>query len=87
MRMGVHKASLAGALTAADGVVIYRPADLAWSLAEVTDSLGEKARALDSIDMIVRYVVSEVRAGDHVLIMSNGGFGGLHALLERKLSL
>ena len=87
MRMGVHKASLAGALTAADRVVIYRPADMAWSMAEVIDSLGEKARALDSIDMIVRQVVSEVRAGDHVLIMSNGGFGGLHALLERKLSL
>ncbi len=86
MRMGVHKELLPNALADANYVVIYQPANLKWSLAEAVASLGEKVKILDSIEAIVNHVAAEVGPGDHVLVMSNGGFGGLHALLENELS-
>jgi UDP-N-acetylmuramate: L-alanyl-gamma-D-glutamyl-meso-diaminopimelate ligase len=87
MQMGVHKELLPSALADANYVVLYQPANLKWSLAEAVASLGEKVKILDSIEAIVNHIVAEVGPGDHVLVMSNGGFGGLHALLENELSL
>lgn len=85
MRMGVHKNELACALAGADRVTLFAPADLGWSLEEVEEGLGQKARIYDSIDGIVVALAAELAAGDHVLIMSNGGFGGLHEKLLNVL--
>ncbi|HKH21250.1 MAG TPA: UDP-N-acetylmuramate:L-alanyl-gamma-D-glutamyl-meso-diaminopimelate ligase, partial [Gammaproteobacteria bacterium] len=86
MRMGVHKDALANALSEADRVLLYRPPDLDWSLSEVSAALGGQAQTVDSIATIVDTLCSELVAGDHVLIMSNGGFGGLHGLLATALT-
>jgi UDP-N-acetylmuramate: L-alanyl-gamma-D-glutamyl-meso-diaminopimelate ligase len=86
MRMGVHKQELAAALADADRVCIYRPPELVWSLGEVTTALGAKARVFESVPAIVETLRTELAAGDHCLIMSNGGFGGLHGLLADALA-
>jgi UDP-N-acetylmuramate: L-alanyl-gamma-D-glutamyl-meso-diaminopimelate ligase len=87
MRLGVHRDTLAPALAAADRVVLFRPPDLGWDLGGVVAALGpDKARAVDSIDALVDTLTAELQAGDQVLIMSNGGFGGLHGRLLARLA-
>ena len=54
---------------------------LGWNLAEALAPLGERAQAFDDLDSLVRQVAAAARAGDHVLVMSNGGFGGVHGRL------
>jgi UDP-N-acetylmuramate: L-alanyl-gamma-D-glutamyl-meso-diaminopimelate ligase len=85
MRQGVHNALLGDSLSGADQVFIYHPSDISWSPACVIDPLGEKLKVEDSIDAIIDSLVAELCEGDHVLIMSNGGFGGLHKRLEQAL--
>ena len=87
MRMGSHKAQLAQALQAADAVYLYQPAGLDWNLAEVVAEIGEKAQLLTSIDALVSSVTQQAQAGDHILVMSNGGFGGIHDKLLAALAV
>lgn len=82
MRAGVHRDALGPSLSAADRVYCYRPATLKWDPAVV---LGGQANVIDSIDGLVEAVVAEARPGDHVLVMSNGGFGGFHDKLLTAL--
>jgi len=85
MRMGVHRDTLAGSMQAADRVWLHRPDDLGWSLEEVMRQMRVPGRISDTVDGIVEEVVREVRAGDHVLVMSNGGFGNIHQKLIERL--
>lgn len=78
MRMGEHKSKLAAALAEADLVWLYQPPGLEWELTEVVDELGVKGRLTDDIRQLVADIATEIKPGDHVLIMSNGGFGGIH---------
>ncbi len=86
MRMGVHRKALAGALAGADQVLLYQPPDLGWDLEAVAVELGGRARMLDDLDAVVDGVAGEARPGDHVLIMSNGAFGGVHQHLIEALA-
>ncbi len=84
MRMGVHRDELAGALAAADRVVLLQPPDLNWDLGAVGRALAPRAQLFPSVAAILDALAAELQNGDHVLIMSNGDFGGLHTkLLER----
>ncbi|MDR2214953.1 MAG: UDP-N-acetylmuramate:L-alanyl-gamma-D-glutamyl-meso-diaminopimelate ligase [Nevskiaceae bacterium] len=84
MKMGVHRDTLAPSLADADQVLLFAPPDLGWDAGAVARALGEKAATVPDISSMLDALEASVRAGDHVLIMSNGGFGGLHAkLLER----
>ncbi len=85
MRMGVHRDTLAPALADADKVILYEPANLGWKLAEIAAEIGPQARVLHSTATITQYLAKETQAGDHVLIMSNGGFDGLHEQLIKTL--
>ncbi len=78
MRLGVHKDQLAPALTAADRVLLYQPDDLGWNLHGVATALGDKAEVHSSIESLLAAVLAQAQHGDHVLIMSNGAFGGIH---------
>jgi len=78
MRMGVHREALAAATRGADAVWLYQPAQLGWSLVDVARTLTVPAAVLSSIDEMVAAVVAASHAGDHVLVMSNGSFGGIH---------
>lgn len=86
MKQGVHKDELAGALDEADLVWAMRPEGLQWSLELALDPLGERARVETDVDALVARVVAQARKGDHILVMSNGGFGGLHGKLLSQLA-
>ena len=85
MRMGVHRAALAPALAAADEVWIYAPADLGWDAGEVARPLGARGHMAAGIDELAATLARSLHPGDNVLIMSNGGFGGLHGKLVAAL--
>jgi UDP-N-acetylmuramate: L-alanyl-gamma-D-glutamyl-meso-diaminopimelate ligase len=86
MRMGVHSATLGPSLEAADEVLFYSPPDLVWDVGKVVETLGDSARLFDDIAEIVKHVAAEARPGDHVLVMSNGGFGGIHQKILEALA-
>jgi len=81
MRMGVHSATLAPALAGADRVYVYAPGDLGWDVGAALGSLGERAAWRSTIDSLLELLLQELEAGDTVVVMSNGGFGGLHERL------
>ncbi|HEY0635691.1 MAG TPA: UDP-N-acetylmuramate:L-alanyl-gamma-D-glutamyl-meso-diaminopimelate ligase [Gammaproteobacteria bacterium] len=85
MRMGVHRAALAPSFALADAVLLYGPPDLGWDIAAVAQASGGKAVVHTEIASIVNAVVAMARPGDHLLVMSNGGFGGIHEKLLRAL--
>ena len=84
MKLGTMKAQLPGSLADADRTFCYA-ADLGWDVAEALVPMGDKARVYDDLEMLVAAIVAETRAGDHVLVMSNGGFGGIHGKLLAAL--
>lgn len=86
MKMGVHQQTLADSLRAADRVVLFEGAGVALSVAAVSEQLGDKATVETSIDGIIKLVSSEAGNGDEILIMSNGGFGGIHQRLLTALA-
>jgi UDP-N-acetylmuramate: L-alanyl-gamma-D-glutamyl-meso-diaminopimelate ligase len=81
MRMGVHKDTLAPSLAAADAVYLFAPPDLGWDAGAVARQIGAKASTEASIDALLARLSADLRRGDQVLIMSNGGFAGLHSRL------
>jgi UDP-N-acetylmuramate: L-alanyl-gamma-D-glutamyl-meso-diaminopimelate ligase len=85
MKLGVHSATLAPSLRGADDVYLYAPADLGWDAGAVTRDLGPRAHTVATMDDLLARLAGTLRAGDHVLIMSNGGFGGLHGKLLARL--
>ena len=82
----LHKETLAPSLAAADAVYLFAPPDLGWDASAVARQIGPKAATEPSVDSLLARLAADVRAGDHVLIMSNGGFGGLHGRLLAALS-
>jgi UDP-N-acetylmuramate: L-alanyl-gamma-D-glutamyl-meso-diaminopimelate ligase len=85
MRLGVHAASLAGALAGADRVFVHAPEDLGWHADAALAQLGRKARACAELAELETILLEELRAGDRVVLMSNGSFGGLHQRLREGL--
>jgi UDP-N-acetylmuramate: L-alanyl-gamma-D-glutamyl-meso-diaminopimelate ligase len=85
MRMGVHRDTLAPALRCADRVLLHRAPRLAFDLAAVAAAAEAPATVHDAVDDLVATLCTEARPGDHVLIMSNGSFGGIHDRLAAAL--
>ncbi|MHB8253835.1 MAG: UDP-N-acetylmuramate:L-alanyl-gamma-D-glutamyl-meso-diaminopimelate ligase, partial [Acidiferrobacter sp.] len=86
MRQGVHRDTLAPALDEADGVYVYAPPDMGWDVAAAFRSCGPKCHVYETHEALLKDLVSQSRSGDHILIMSNGGFAGLHARLLTALA-
>ncbi len=86
MRLGAHKENLAPSVNDADLVLWYQPDGLNWDLGPVVAASPVPAQVLNSIDAIIEKVVKETSAGDQVVIMSNGGFGGIHQKLVKALA-
>ena len=84
MKRGVLKDALPGSLSDADRTFVYT-AGLGWDAGAVFKTMGEKARCDDNLERLMDAVAAEARAGDHVLVMSNGGFGGIHEKLLGRL--
>ncbi len=86
MRMGVHRDTLGPSIEEADMALVYAPTDLGWDLEGAMVGQGEKARVFSSVETIINYITGTAGSGDHILIMSNGGFDGIHARLIDALS-
>jgi UDP-N-acetylmuramate: L-alanyl-gamma-D-glutamyl-meso-diaminopimelate ligase len=89
MKLGTMKQALPGSLVDADLVFGYGAKAgkdaLGWNLGEALSPLGTKAGAYDELDALVRAIVQAARPGDHILVMSNGGFGGVHQKILNAL--
>jgi UDP-N-acetylmuramate: L-alanyl-gamma-D-glutamyl-meso-diaminopimelate ligase len=86
MKLGTMKALLPWALEEAD-LSFCLQGPYGWSTAEALAPLGRQAVVRDSVDALVAEIVCAARPGDHVLCMSNGGFGGIHEQLLTALAL
>jgi UDP-N-acetylmuramate: L-alanyl-gamma-D-glutamyl-meso-diaminopimelate ligase len=86
MRDGTHRDTLASSLQTADSVWVYAPPELDWDAAAALRPLGAKVHVVHHLDVLISDLLRELRAGDHALLMSNGGFGGLHERLLKSLS-
>ena len=84
MKLGTMKAQLPDALELADKVWCYAKG-LGWNPADALAPLGAKAKTLDDLDALVNRITEEARPGDRILVMSNGGFGGIHERLLAAL--
>jgi UDP-N-acetylmuramate: L-alanyl-gamma-D-glutamyl-meso-diaminopimelate ligase len=85
MKLGVMKDAIAGSLAQADLVYCYS-ANLGWNPAGALAPLGAKAVCNDDLDGLIAAVVAAAKPGDQVLVMSNGGFGGIHRKLLARLN-
>jgi UDP-N-acetylmuramate: L-alanyl-gamma-D-glutamyl-meso-diaminopimelate ligase len=85
MKLGVHREQLAPALRSADVAWFLNAPDLGWDLPGAVTALGERARFGATVEALVTALVEDSRPGDHILVMSNGGFGGLHDKLLTAL--
>jgi UDP-N-acetylmuramate: L-alanyl-gamma-D-glutamyl-meso-diaminopimelate ligase len=84
MKLGTMKAQLPWSLEQAD-MAFCHAGGLGWDAREALASMGTRAQVADTIDALVQQVVVQARPGDHILCMSNGGFGGVHAKLLQAL--
>ncbi|KUJ82483.1 UDP-N-acetylmuramate:L-alanyl-gamma-D-glutamyl-meso-diaminopimelate ligase [Microbulbifer flavimaris] len=88
MRMGIHQNQLSRACAGADLVLWYQPEGMNWSLGDVVNHSSVPAKIFDNIDAGVESAVNLAEPGTHIVVMSNGGFGGIHqrllAVLEQK---
>ncbi len=86
MRSGAHLAALPAALGAADAVILYAPPELDCDLSALQQALGSRLTRLSSVEKITEHLISDGQHGDHILIMSNGAFGGLVDQVEGALA-
>ncbi len=91
MKMGIHQDSLAQSATLADHTLWYEPTGLEWGLKDVIDnatianpSIGSQ-QVLSNVDDIITHICTYAKAGDAIVIMSNGGFEGIHQRLLTAL--
>lgn len=81
MKMGTMKDRLAGSLKEADFVVCYADPKLGWDVSVALAPLGEKLHVLHTVQETAVVAASLAQRGDDILVMSNGGFGGIHGQL------
>lgn len=86
MRMGVHQKKLAAALAPAMKVLIHAPAGLAWDPRDICTELGDHAQVFSGVGPLVSKLANDCQAGDKVVVMSNGSFGGIYDKLKIALS-
>ncbi|UTV27459.1 UDP-N-acetylmuramate:L-alanyl-gamma-D-glutamyl-meso-diaminopimelate ligase [Photobacterium atrarenae] len=86
MKLGVHKQDLAPALAQADEVFIYQPDNIPWSVNEIAEACSQPAQTGGDLNALVAKIAAAAQPGDQVLVMSNGGFGGIHEKLLTALA-
>jgi UDP-N-acetylmuramate: L-alanyl-gamma-D-glutamyl-meso-diaminopimelate ligase len=86
MKLGTHREALADSLSGADRIWMYQGPSVQWDVAESVASLGERASVAKDLDALIDRLARDAASGDHILIMSNGGFGGIHGKLLERLA-
>lgn len=85
MKLGTMRTELAPSAAQADAVFWYQSPTLDWSVSDAVVKAPNPTQVIKDIDTLVQQIVAEARPGDHVLVMSNGGFGGIHGKLLKAL--
>ena len=85
MKLGTMRAVLPSSLALADVVFVYAK-DLGWDVAATLESIGTKTGVFEDLDAMVNAIVVMSQPGDHILVMSNGGFGGVHGKILASLA-
>lgn len=85
MRMGVHKSALNQSVTDADDVLWYQPPNVDWAMDEVVNKSPVPAKLLNNLDELIHFAISLCEKNTHIVIMSNGGFGGVHQKMIDQL--
>ncbi|MDP0562441.1 MAG: UDP-N-acetylmuramate:L-alanyl-gamma-D-glutamyl-meso-diaminopimelate ligase [Candidatus Endonucleobacter sp. (ex Gigantidas childressi)] len=85
MKMGIHKEALVDSIQKASEVIWFHPDGLKWSLEELIKSSSVPSKLLNTTEAIVCYLKDTAKSGDNILIMSNGGFEGIHARIVQAL--
>ena len=91
MKMGIHQDSLAESAALADHTLWYEPTGLEWGLKDVIDNAKAKnpniasQQVLSSTEAIIEHIITYAKSGDAIVIMSNGGFEGIHQRLLTAL--
>lgn len=85
MKMGISKDDIAPALGRADEVFIFQPANIPWLVSEITERCVQPAYWSGDLDALTNMVAEHAQPGDHILVMSNGSFGGILDKLLEKL--
>ncbi|MDP9499539.1 UDP-N-acetylmuramate:L-alanyl-gamma-D-glutamyl-meso-diaminopimelate ligase [Bisgaard Taxon 45] len=87
MKMGIHKEEIAPALGRADNVFLFQPENIGWDVVDIVSQCVQPAVWNMNLDKLVDIIVAEAKPTDHILVMSNGSFGGIHQKLLDKLAL
>jgi UDP-N-acetylmuramate: L-alanyl-gamma-D-glutamyl-meso-diaminopimelate ligase len=85
MRTGVHKNAMQTALSAADMVVCKRPDGKDWGLEAILKQLTQPNALYDNVDALVEGLSKQLQPNDHVIVMSNSGFGGIHEKILKTM--
>lgn len=85
MKIGVHKEEIAPALEEADLVFVLQPNNIDWHVEIITQNLKQPAYWNEDLDELVTMIIKQAKPTDHILIMSNGAFGGIHKKLLEHL--
>ena len=85
MKMGVHKDEIAPSLADADEVFVFQPETIPWQVSIITGALTQPADWDSNLDSLVEKICRKAKLEDHILVMSNGAFGGIHQKLLQKL--
>lgn len=85
MKLGTHRDALAHSLRAADEIWMYQGPSVQWDVAGAVAPLGERAKVARDLEQLLQSLAGNAKPRDHVLIMSNGGFGGIHEKLLARL--
>ena len=85
MKLGAHRDGLPESVVQADHVFWYAPANLGWDLAATVASSTVPTTVCDSLEQIIAAVTALATPGTQIVVMSNGGFGGLHGKLAEAL--
>ncbi|WP_334058662.1 UDP-N-acetylmuramate:L-alanyl-gamma-D-glutamyl-meso-diaminopimelate ligase [Alteromonas sp. S005] len=87
MKMGVHKDTLANSWQKADEVYLYEPEGMDWSLVDSVAHSNAPTHCFKDVEKIVQRVCNVAQPGDHILVMSNGGFEGIHSRILDALNM
>lgn len=87
MKMGTHQGELSQALEKADRVFLHQSGEVNWSVESALGPIAERAMVFQNTNTLLEALLKTTRSGDHILIMSNGGFDNLHERLLKSLAI
>jgi UDP-N-acetylmuramate: L-alanyl-gamma-D-glutamyl-meso-diaminopimelate ligase len=87
MKQGVHKHSLFNSMSEADMIFLYQPDDIGWDMHAAVNASQLSVTIEHDLEILIKHVIVQAQAGDQLLVMSNGGFGGIHQKLLDALDV